>query len=417
MASQRGQYQRIFDPATTFWTFLSQVLQGGTCRNATREVQAQREGMGCASISSANVAYCKARKRLSLDWIEEQGDQVAQRLQASSQWDWCGRRVLLVDATSCQLPDTAANQAAYPQPSGQKPGCGFPVMQLVGLFDLGSGALLGWEKSPWWRHECSLFREAVLPHAKSNDVIVGDRAYDSYANLAQLHQREADGVFRVCGRRKCPLKKGELETTQTLTRPPTGRPKAYTLSEWKALPQSLKVRYIRVKLSRKGFRTREVILITTIMDIPAERIADLYLRRWQIEVCFRDIKTTLGMELIRGKSPAVAEREVAMHLLAYNLLRTLMLEAANTEAQALEVLSFSGTRDTTCRFAPIIAHAPSRKKQKAAIDELLRCIASDQIRLRPNRNEPRAVKRRPKSYQLLNKPRKQMIVSPSRKLR
>jgi len=408
-----GRYRRIFDPVTTFWTFLSQVLQDGSCRNATREVQARRKG---SRISSANTAYCKARKRLPLEWIEKQGSQVAQRLRNASAWDWNGRRVLLVDATSCRLPDTADNQAEYPQPGGQKPGCGMPVMQLVGVFDLGSAALLGWDRSPWKVNECGLFKTAVLPHVAEGDVLVGDRAYDSYANLAQLQLRGGDGVFRMHGRRKCPLKANQEEVVEILPRP-RNRPDSCTDSQWEALPETLKVRHVRVKLSRPGFRTHEVTLLTTLMEAPAEEIARLYLRRWQIEVCFRDIKTTLGMELLRGKSPAIAEREVAMHLLAYNLLRTLMLEAAHAEDQPLYRMSFAGARDAACRFAPTIAHAPTKRKREAAIAELLRCIAFDPIPIRPNRKEPRAVKRRPKAYQLLTRPRHHMTESPSRRLK
>ena len=412
------RYRRVFDPATTFWTFLSQVVHAGSCRNATREVQALREAHGQAAISSANAAYCQARQRLPLKLIEEQARHVAGKLQLSSQWDWRGRRVLLDDATSCQLPDTPKNQHVYPQPGGQKEGCGMPVMQLLGVFELGSGALLGWQKSPWFVHESGLFETAVLPHIREGDVLVADRAYDSYANLARLRMLGADAVFRMNARRNCPLKPGQQELVQSWKRPlKSARPEHYNPQEWDALPATQSVRYIRIDLRRKGFRTREVTLVTTLLDVPAEQIAALYLRRWQIEVCFRDIKTTLGMELLRGKSPAIAEREVAMHLLAYNLLRTLMLEAARQENQSLYQMSFAGARDATCRFAPVIANTASKRKRTSAIEELLRCIGTDPIPIRPDRVEPRAVKRRPKVYQLLNKPRQHMKVAQSRRLK
>ncbi|WP_309400604.1 transposase [Cerasicoccus maritimus] len=204
-------YRRVFDRSTTFWTFLNQVLLGGSCRDATREVQAYRESDGQRPISSANSAYCQARARLPLSWIEQQGGRVAQQLQLSSRWDWRGRRVLLADATSCQLADTSLNQAAYPQPGSQQPGCGHPVMQLLGVFDLGSGALLSWEKSPWNVGEASLFETAVMPQAEAGDVQVGDRAYESYRCHALLKMRGAESVIRLHQRRKCPLRANQRE--------------------------------------------------------------------------------------------------------------------------------------------------------------------------------------------------------------
>ena len=409
----REGVRRVFDRATTFWTFLSQVLGSGSCRDATRQVQAERKGAGRSAISSANVAYCKARARLPLAWLEAQGERVAEHLQRSSQWEWRGRRVLLADATSCQLADTPANQAAYPQPTTQKPGCGQPVVQLLGVFDLGSGALLGWEKSPYYVHEAALFETAVIPYVHEKDVLVLDRAYDAYRCFALPQMRGADCIVRWHSRRTCPLKPGQAEAAATLQRPPVSqRPDHCSEEEWLAMPQQIPVRFVRVNLARPGFRTKEVTLVTTIHDAPAEAIAELFLRRWQIELCFRDIKTTLGMELLRGKSPAIAEREIAMHLLAYNLLRTLMLEAAQQENHALDQISFAGTRSAACRFAPIIAQARSRKRRNAAIEELLRAIGTDKVPIRPKRQEPRCVKRRPKPFPFLAKPRNAYKKSP-----
>lgn len=401
-----GGYRRVFDRATTFWTFLAQVLRGGSCRDASRQVQAEREGAGLDPISSANVAYCKARARLPLDWLEAQGERVGRHLQATADWNWRGRRVLLADATSCQLADTPENQDAYPQPTTQKPGCGQPVVQLLGVFDLGSGALLGWGKSPLPVHEAALFEVAVLPHVNENDVLVVDRAYDAYRCLALTQMRGADTIVRWHSRRKCPLAPGQTEAITTLERPPLGRrPDHCTEEEWLAMPARVQVRFVRINLAQRGFRTQEVTLVTTILDAPAEDIAALFLRRWQIELCFRDIKTTLGMELLRGKSPAVAEREIAMHLLAYNLLRALMLQAAQQENQPLYRMSFAGTRDAACRFAPNIAQARSKRRRNAIIEELLRAIGTDKVPDRPNRQEPRAIKRRPKPFPFLTKPR------------
>ena len=410
--------KRVFDRATTFWAFFGQVLKGGTCRSATRDVQVARHKKGLPEISSSDSAYCQARSRLDPAWLESLGEESVQRLaqRKDKQWDWDGRRVLLVDGTSCQLPDTLKNQESYPQPSEQKAGCGHPVMQLVGLFDLANGALLKWEKSPLHVSETGMFGNGIHGQLNPEDVIVADRAYGTYLNIALARSKGADAVFRLHQARKYKFPKGKDDMVIRWERPSmSSRPDYYMEEEWEGLPESMEVRLVKVKVRIKGLGPTEFILATTLMDASVEDLAMLYFRRWKIEVFFRDIKTTLGMELLKGKSPSIAEKEVAMHLLAYNLMRYLMQEASRLSEQPLEEMSFTGTRDSTEHWVGAIVLASSQKARNMAMDGLYRCIASDLLPIRPGRSEPRAVKRRPKGYQLLTRPRKEMVVSPSRK--
>jgi hypothetical protein len=410
--------RRVFDRATTFWAFFGQVLQGGTCRTSTRQVQVARYFKKLSRISNSNSAYCQARKRLDLSWLEELADQSIQYLERNKdqKWNWNQRRILLVDGSSCQLPDTPANQEAYPQPAEQKPGCGHPVMQLVGLFDLANGALVKWEKTPLQVHEAGMFGDGIHQHLHPGDIIVADRAYGSFLNFTLVQSRGADAVFRLHQARKFKFPKGQNDMVVSWDRPSMGsRPDYYMEEEWAVLPEKLKVRLVKVKVQINGFRPTEFILATTLMDTPVEDLAMLYFRRWKVEVFFRDIKTTLGMELLRGKTPDIAEKEVTLHLLVYNLLRALMQEASRLSDVPIEKMSFTGSRDSASLWIDTIANAPSQKLRKEALMELYRCIAGDPLVIRPNRSEPRTVKRRPKGYQLLTRPRKEMIVSLSRK--
>ena len=289
-------------------------------------------------------------------------------------------------------------------------------MQLVGLFDLANGALLKWEKSPLHVHETGMFGNGIHEELNPGDVIVADRANGTFLNIALSRSRRADAVFRLHQARKYEFPKGMDDMVVRWERPSMGsRPDYYMEEEWECLPEYMEVRLVKIKVRIKGFRPTEFILATTLMDTSVEDLAMLYFRRWKIEVFFRDIKTTLGMELLKGKSPDIAEKEVAMHLLAYNLMRTLMQEASRRSEEPLEKMSFTGTRDSAYHWVGAIAAATSKKARNLAMDRLYRCIAGDPLPIRPGRSEPRAVKRRPKGYQLLTRPRKEMVVSPSRK--
>ena len=401
--------KRVFDRGTTFWAFLGQILNGGTCRSAVREVQAQRHKKGLPAISSSTSAYCQARGRLGLAWLEELAGESVRHLEHNkdSQWDWRGRRVLYVDGTSCQLPDTEENQEAYPQHSSQQEGCGQPLMQLVGLFEMGAGALLKASRSPWYANESGMFGVDLVGELRAGDVLGGDMGFGSFLNIALVQGQGADAVFRISRSRKYKFPGGKDDMVVTWQRPGnSARPLHYTQEEWERLPRELTVRLVRIRVQKDGFRLEEIVLATTLMDAPIEELAMLYFRRWEIEVCFRDIKTALGMDELEGKTPGMAKKEVTMYLLAYNLLRALMVETARLSNQPLKVMSFTGTRDTVRHWAGIIASASSQKKRDEAMMEMFACIAKDSLVIREGRQEPREVKRRPKSFKRMTEPRK-----------
>ena len=241
------------------------------------------------------------------------------------------------------------------------------------------------------------------------EIVLTDRGFCGWGFIALLQRKGVDVVMRAHQARKL---KGRR---MTWTKPKWRTLSTWSKSLWQELPAELAVRIVRFHVSVPGFRTEAVVLVTTLLDpvaYPDEALIALYRRRWAVELCFRDIKTTLGLDVLRCRTPELVEKEVWLQVIAYNLVRALMLEAAWTHGVELERLSFKGTVDTLRQWTPLFA--PSMFAFKRAREELLRIIAADQVPNRPNRSEPRAQKRRPKSYQLLTRPRHQMVVSPTR---
>jgi hypothetical protein len=253
------------------------------------------------------------------------------------------------------------------------------------------------------------------------DVILADRGFCSYAALAQLGQRGIDSVMRLHQRRKVSFRQGrrlgENDRLVTWTKP-AQRTDAWTQEEWHALPASLTLRLIRLHVRAAGFRTKSVVLVTTLIDAdryPADEIRALDARRWAVELHFHQIKILLGLDILRGKSPELIEKETLVHMIAYNLIRLLMQKAADTYQADLGRISFKGALDTVRHFAVIIhAARATPRKQDEFIDQMLALIAADSVPARPGRSEPRAKKRRAKNYHLLTKPRSKMHVPPHR---
>jgi hypothetical protein len=409
--------ERVFGLRVTFWAFLFQVLHRGSQRLAVREVQAQLHRRGRRKISALTAAYSKALGRLPSSLLADLLGRVAGRLEAAAPSipQAHGRPVKVVDATSAGLPDTPALQKHYPQPGGQKPGCGFPVVQLVGLFDLGSGALLAFARTCLNVHESIVFLHELRHLLRRGDIVLADRAHGSFAALALLLQQGVDGIFRLHQGRPQQMRRGRrLGKNDRLLvwEKPRRCPEHLTPEEWAGLPARLTVRQVKFHVAAKGCRTKEVILVTTLLDAKLFTLADLaalYQRRWQIELCFRDLKTTLGLEVLKGKSPASADKEITMHLIAHNLVRWVMLEAACAGLVELGALSFKGSLDAIRRWSGVIdARRRQPRRKQAALEEMLRAIAADRLPRRPHRCEPRVRKRRMKKYKLMVRPRAQM---------
>jgi len=409
--------ERTFTPQVTFWAFIAQVLSpGSSCREIVRRVEAwwRRTAQGSVELSASSSAYCQARARLDLEALELLCGHLCWTLEANvlAEERWlAGRAVKIIDGTGLSMPDTAANQALWPQPASQQPGCGFPMMKLVGLFSLGSGALLESATGNAHVHESVLFR-GLWDRLKKDDIVLADRGFCSYAALAALQQRGVDSVMRLHQMRRADFRAGKAlgpEDRLVTWQKPSQRTEAWSVEEFAALPQSLTLRMIRLHVAAKGFRTRSVVLVTTLLDpqlYPADGLRELYGERWSVELHFHQIKTMLAMDVLRCKSPELIAREVAIHRIAYNLVRSLMQRSAHLHYVPLERISFKGSLDTLRHWSAVIAAAAETpRKQDQLIAQMLATIARDPVPERPGRSEPRARKRRAKNYQLLTKPR------------
>jgi hypothetical protein len=404
--------ERIYSVRRTFFGFLYQVLKPDCpCREIVRQIQALFALHDQGPVDEGNSAYCQARQRLPLDTLCRLRVAVAATGERAAQL-WHGLRPKVIDSTTVGLPDTRKNQQAYPQSRSQKPGCGFPLMRLTGVFSLATGVLLDYAKGNKHQHELRLLWR-LLDQFRPDDLAVADRGFCSYVLLALLLRRRVWSLFRLHQRRPADLRKGQRlgknDRLFTWLKPPQ-RPRWLPQSWWKKTPAELTVRIIRFQLRCPGYRPECVTLVTTLLDAqkyPAPDIAQLYARRWKIELWFRDIKTSMGMEVLRCKSPKMVHKEVEMFFIAYNLIRCLMAQAGAINDVALDRMSFKGTVDSVRQFSLAIAQARSKRKQQQLIAQLLEVIARDEVPHRPNRREPRAVKRRPKAFPLLNKPRDQ----------
>lgn len=410
---------------TTFWAFLSQILAGNcSCQQTVRSIQSCMAHEGMDNVDLTDSAYCQARARLPLKLLEKIHEQVADQVvkHVGSDGLWLGRRVKVIDGSGIALPDTPSNQELFPQPANQKPGCGFPVLSLNAVIDLPTKGMLRPHIGNLHNHDSRLIREHGEVF-KAQDVALGDRGYCSYANIALLQQREVDVVLRCHHARKVDFRKGKRlgKLDRLVQWKRNQRTTGWTLQDWKKLPPSMSIRVIKYKIQQKGFRTREVILATTLTDAkkyPAAAIIELYRQRWEIEVGLRDIKITMGMDRLRCKSPAMVKRELMMFLIAYNCIRLLMLQSSQLHGVALTNLSLANTIATLNEFRKnLLAHKRKPRLTKLIHLKILYLIASNTLVHRPDRYEPRVVKKRPKGYQLMTRPRAVMTVSPTRKLK
>lgn len=414
--------QRLFPLELTFWAFLGQILNpGASCREAVRQVLALFCLAGKEGADEQTGGYCQARQRLPLSRLQQVTGQIAQAARAACPKDrlWRGREIKVVDGSSLTMPDTAANQRVFPQQRMQKPGCGFPIMRFVGLFSLGTGCLLSVVSGSYYEGELSLFRK-LWHFLKPRDVLLADRHFSDYGTLATLWNRGVDAVVRQHSQRPSDFRHGSYLGPQdrlVAWTKPLERPKTIGSKLWSRLPQVLSLRMIRIQCAARGFRTQRLVLTTTLLDpekYPTAEIAQLYLQRWNVELFFRQIKTTLQMEHLRCQSPQMVRKEFFMHLLGYNLMRALMLQTVRQHGVPLERLSFKGGVDAVRQFGGALARARSKRRAAALLRELFRVLASDLVPSRPGRRQPRAVKRRPKPYSLLTKPRHQFVEIPHR---
>jgi len=408
--------QRSYSLSVTFWAFLAQVMSPGSpCREIVRKVQAWHATRRLPIPSSSTGAYCQARSRLPLESLRTVQSHTADELQRAVRSDqlWMGRYVKVVDGTGISMPDTPENQEIWPQNAQQTKGCGFPVAKLVGCFCLSSGALIDLQEGNKHIHESQLFRKQFALF-NPGDVVLTDRGFCSYSSIAELLSQDVDTVMRIHHKRPTDFRKGKRlgpkDRLVTWTKP-RYRPRGFCKREWDALPASLTLRMLHIQIDIPGFRSESIVVVTTLTNpvtYPAEELAKLYLRRWSVELFFRDIKITLGMDVLRCRTPDMVRKEIALHVIAYNLVRGLMQQAAALYEVDLSRLSFKGSVDALRQWTDVFNAAHSKpNEQRRLFDHLLQIIADDTVPYRPERAEPRVRKRRPKNYRLMTRPRHQ----------
>lgn len=355
--------------------------------------------------------YAKARKRLPeavMHSLFEKSGQALSQSDSASERHWLGRHVKVIDGSSVLMADTVANQKAYPQHKNQKAGCGFPLAKLLVVFSLSSAAAIAVRIADYKTSEVALAR-AWYQTLCVADVVLADRAYGSYLDLLLVGQQQADAVFRMNQRRHHDFRRGQRlgPADHIVTwRRPKQRPRSMDLATFRALPKQSRVREVRFCLACKGQRTQVVVLVTTLLDArayPKAKLAELYGLRWQAEVNLDHIKTTLGMETLKAQSPEMMRKELYAHLIAYNLLRHLMEQAASEYSVQPERLSLQGARQSFNHYRPLMAMLPT--KQIMWQRQLLKMVAFDLVPARPERHEPRVKKQRPKSFPRMIKPR------------
>jgi hypothetical protein len=403
----------VYTPAVTVWVFLSQSLSPDhSCRDAVARLIAWRVAQGLAPCSADTGAYCTARSDLPEEALHELVRDTGQQIEDESPeaWLWHGRKVRVVDGATITMPDTAKNQAAYPQPKTQKPGCGFPIARILVIFSLSTGTVL---ESAIGKYkgkqtgENSLFRG--LYHALAEgDVILADRCFSGWCDIALPRERGIDVILRKHQLRRTDFRTGERlgegDHLVCWTKPP--RPKWMSAERYATLPDELTLREVRVRVAQKGFRTRSLVVVTTLLDAkqyPPEEIAVLYRQRWQAELHLRSLKSVLQMDHLRCKTPERVRNEFYTHLLGYNLIRGVMAVAAFQSGRPPWEISFKGTLQTLDKFLPMLL---SRISNEAWCEALLTAVATHIVGNRPDRVEPRLVKRRPKPYKYLCKPRR-----------
>lgn len=400
-ASKDHSRHRILPLSRTFWCWLWQILQGNTsCREVMKQV-AMLLALHGRSIDENNSAYCQSRKLILPGLVQRIYIHIAQSAfaQAPVADRLQGRRLKALDGTSVRLADTPENRAAFPQPQSQNPGAGFPVMKIVALFCVAGGAILGHATGNLWMSEISLAAQ-LIDSLTTGDVLIVDRGFCNYALAAVLGQNEVDVIARVPTTvRHIDFRKGKrLGSKDALfVWKKSKRPCRWmALDRWLGLPDTLTVRVLRVRIHGPASRVKTLTLMTTLLDpvlYPAREIAQAYGLRWRQEMCFDDLKTTLHMAHLKCLSPQMVKKELGMFLIAHNLLRCLMAQAAAQARIKIEQISFKGTMDGFRQCSLAMAQAKSKAIRITVWKKFMAGLAADVLPNRPDRVEPRAIKR------------------------
>lgn len=398
--------ERLYPPTETLSLFLAQAVSADrSCQQIVNQAAALRITGGLSSCSTSTGAYCSARKRLP----EKMVSTLARRLgalvdaQAPNAWHWNGRRVRLVDGTTLSMPDTAENQADFPQSRGQKPGLGFPLCRMLAITCLSSGVILDSAIGPMrgkGSGEQGLLRSLQDTFARG-DVVLADAYFATYFFIAAMQAKGVDIVMEQYGARKRStdfrrgIRLGVRDHLITLAKP-SSRPEWMTEQEYEATPAAVTVRELKV-----GHK----IIVTTLCCAKShckESLKELYKARWQIELDLRNIKETMGMGILSCKSPDMIRKEIWVYVLAYNLIRLVMAQSALLADIVPRCISFKHCLQLWVAMQKNLDICDSDK-----LRALFMVMAQQRVGNRQGRVEPRAVKRRPKPYPLLTKTREE----------
>ena len=406
----------VYTPAVTLWAFLSQVLFKGeqrSCLAAVARVVVLYVTLGRGACSDNTGAYCRARAKIPTVIIRRLALAVADvcEQQLPDDWLWKGRHVHLVDGTTASMPDTAENQAAYPQPAGQKQGLGFPIARMVVLLSLATAMVKGMAVGPYAGKETgetALLRE-LLARFQPGDILLADRYYCSYFMVALLLELGIDFVVRLHQCRKTNLGRcRRLAAGDYLvrwTRPQ--RPDWMDQETYERMPSAIEVRQLEVQVQQPGFRVEKLVVVTTLTDAATytkDDVAELYHQRWLVELDIRALKITLGMDVLRCKTPEMVCKEIWTCLLAYNLIRQTMLQAALAADRSPRQLSFTAAMQKIAASWATLSVC-DEETLVVLVRVHLKHLPAHQVGNRPDRVEPRALKRRPKPHKLLTKSR------------
>ena len=415
-ASFADDEDAVYTPAITLWAFLSQVLfkeEQKSCIAAVARVIALRVALKFEPCSSNTGAYCRARGKMPENAIHQLTVNVADgcEKQIDNAWLWRGRHVYLVDGTTVSMPDTPENQEVYPQQTQQREGLGFPIARVVVLLSLATAMVTDMAIGPYAGKETgeSALLRSLLERFDPGDVLLADRYYCSYFMIAFLMERGIDLVARLHQRRAVDFRRGRRlgkdDHVVTWSRPK--KPKWMDQQTYDRMPASIEVRQICVHVRQPGFRVKSFVVVSTLTDAkeyPKDDIASLYRFRWQAELDIRAIKITMGMDILRCKTPEMVRKEMWTCLLAYNLIRRAMLQSAQEAGVSPRTLSFTAALQTIGTSWLLMALGDDALAARL-VDAALASMAMHVVGNRSGRLEPRAIKRRPKEHALLTQPR------------
>ena len=408
----------IYTPSVTLWAFLSQMIFSDKLRSCTAAVMRVivfLKNLGRKPPSSDTGNYCRARQKLPEAVLKRLALESGQRLEASvpAGWLWFDRHAKIADGTTYSMPATDANQKTYPQSTAQKPGLGFPILRMMVVLSLATAGLCGMALAPYAGKrtgESSLLR-SLLDSFDPGDVVVGDRALGNYFLIALGLNRGIDWLARIHQARKINYRRSRWkacsEERVTWLRPQ--RPKWMDEATYATIPETLTLRQIVVEVEELGFRPDRIALVSTLLkerQYPADALAQLYRARWNVEVDIRSLKQYMDMEPLRTKTPEMIRKEIWTHWLAYNLTRKVIAQAAQEAGKRPRQISFTAARQSIAAAWDRLSREPQAAKELSSV--LWKAMVQHRVGNRPNRVEPRVVKRRPKKQRLMMKPRKEL---------